>query len=259
MEDNNNNNNLLPPQSESESSGSLQTQSGQAGLSGLKPRKKSECPVCGIILSPKTNVNVHLRTHSGVRPYECVLCLNRFRQKAHLMKHFRCTHNQKQPPHICLFCSIETVTSNDLYRHITDQHQKETDELRPSLLAARSDAAQAAKEAQLQEQQEQPMDQSTTEAENTTKQEPQEEEQEEEQDVRYDAITEDFMFEDMVISPCYVTLPYVSEEEVEAAGNAPIVRLYCICKEYCDVFTFSYRRILRKKAIHKTTWTRRRP
>ena len=186
-----------------------------------KPRKKSECPVCGIILSPKTNVNVHLRTHSGVRPYECVLCLNRFRQKAHLMKHFRCTHNQKQPPHICLFCSLETATSNDLYRHITDAHQKETDELRPSLLAARSDAAAAAKEAQI----ESANNQESTEEKTIKTEDDQESMEVDNQDVRYEPITEDFMYEDMVIAPCYVVLPFVSDEEVEAAGNSsPSVR-----------------------------------
>ena len=194
------------------------------GLS-MKPRKKSECPVCGILLSPKTNVNVHLRTHSGVRPYECVLCLNRFRQKAHLMKHFRCTHNQKQPPHICLFCSLETVTSNDLYRHITDGHQKETDELRPSLLAARSDAAEAAAKEKTEAD-------AALDAGNQNNQEEHIEvvehsddggQQDDDEDVRYEPIIEDFMFDDKVISPCYIILPYVTEEEIEVAANPPTV------------------------------------
>ncbi len=211
-----------------------------------KPRKKSECPVCGIVLSPKTNVNVHLRTHSGVRPYECVLCLNRFRQKAHLMKHFRCSHNQKQPPHICLFCPLETTTSNDLYRHIADAHQKETDELRPSLLAARSDAQQAAKE-QAERQEEQDKLQQTAKQIIHNQQQvnivifsdihfrflslsmsfqvpdsPEaEEEEDEEEDVRYEPITEDIEFEDQTISPCYVVLPFVSDEECNAARNPP--------------------------------------
>ena len=198
-------------------------------MNNLMTRKKSECPVCGIVLSPKTNVNVHLRTHSGVRPYECVLCLNRFRQKAHLMKHFRCTHNQKQPPHICLFCNLETVTSNDLYRHITDAHQKETDELRPSLLAARSDAAAAAKEAQqkakMEEEEQKKQDllnqQELEEVENEAAMDDDQPEQLSD-DLRYEPITEDFLFEDNIISPCYVVLPYVTQEEVEAACDEPI-------------------------------------
>ncbi len=238
---NNNNNNNVAHSNLMMSINAMKAQNG-----GIL-RKKSECPVCGIVLSPKTNVNVHLRTHSGVRPYECVLCLNRFRQKAHLMKHFRCTHNQKQPPHICLFCNIETATSNDLYRHITDQHQKETDELRPSLLAARSDAAQAAKEAQeLARKEEELKTTIIEEAKEAMKLERMNEERElkmeleqmqaqakaqaqaDQEDVRYEPITEDFMFEDMVISPCYVVLPHVSEEEVDAACNPPEVNEFCI-------------------------------
>ena len=218
MEENNNNNN----------NDSEVTNQNLMNLMMNKPRKKSECPVCGIILSPKTNVNVHLRTHSGVRPYECVLCLNRFRQKAHLMKHFRCTHNQKQPPHICLFCSHETATSNDLYRHITDAHSKETDELRPSLLAQRSDAAAAAKEAQQQETST-PDDQPEMTLKNEIKTEQMEQDQvESSPDQRYEPITEDFMFEDRVIAPCYVVLPFVSDEEIEAAGSIPNVSYHII-------------------------------
>ena len=217
MEENNNNNN----------NNEVTNQNLMLNLMN-KPRKKSECPVCGIILSPKTNVNVHLRTHSGVRPYECVLCLNRFRQKAHLMKHFRCTHNQKQPPHICLFCSLETATSNDLYRHITDAHSKETDELRPSLLAQRSDAAAAAKEAQQQETST-PDDQPEMTLKNEIKTEQMEQDQvESSPDQRYEPITEDFMFEDRVIAPCYVVLPFVSDEEIEAAGSIPNVSYHII-------------------------------
>merc|ERR1711997_814508 len=40
----------------------------------------------------------------------------------------------------------------------------------------------------------------------------------EEDDVRYEAITEPFLFEEQVIYPCYVTLPFVSDELVDAAS-----------------------------------------
>ncbi len=138
------------------------------------------------------------------------------------MKHFRCSHNQKQPPHICLFCPLETTTSNDLYRHITDAHQKETDELRPSLLAARSDAQQAAKEQQERQQAQDELQQSAKQMQVVEQQteQPQEEEEEEEE-VRYDPITEDIEFEEETISPCYVVLPFVTDEECEAARNPP--------------------------------------
>ena len=235
MQDSNNNNNNNNNNNETNNNNTISedpnTMLAHANLLlnlSMKPRKKSECPVCGILLSPKTNVNVHLRTHSGVRPYECVLCLNRFRQKAHLMKHFRCTHNQKQPPHICLFCSLETVTSNDLYRHITDAHQKETDELRPSLLAARSDAAEAAaKEKTEAAEMDQHQEQNNLQEEHIDVVEHSDDGQGHmDEDVRYEPIVEDFMFDDMVISPCYIILPYVTEEEIEVAQNPPMVRNY---------------------------------
>ena len=138
------------------------------------------------------------------------------------MKHFRCSHNQKQPPHICLFCPVETKTSNDLYRHITDVHQKKTDELRPSLLAARSDAQQATKEQQERQQAQDELQQSAKQIQIVEQQteQPQEEEDEEEE-VRYAPITEDIEFEEETISPCYVVLPFVTDEECEAARNPP--------------------------------------
>ena len=167
-DNNNNNNNVVPvvvqgpppppqvlvvqgpvaPPQEANNNNVIQVNGNATNVNNNLParKKNSCCPVCGVHLSPKTNVNVHLRTHSGVRPYECVLCLNRFRQKAHLMKHFRCSHNQKKPPHVCQFCQLETVTSNDLYRHITDKHTAETDAMRPGLVAAKEEAARAVRE-----------------------------------------------------------------------------------------------------------------
>jgi hypothetical protein len=225
-------------------------------------KKNSICKVCGVVLSPKTNVNVHMRTHSGARPYQCVLCLNRFRQKAHLMKHFRCSHNQKRPPFVCLFCPDELATSNDLYRHITDKHKAETDELirvngiQPP---AEADEVEAVEQQQLLAMQEEQNEEETKQEEmedsaeeepevpmqmapepqqqpepeaaapepvaQPQQQQPQEEEdndETEEEDVRYEPITEPFLFEGQVVYPCYCILPYVSDADVEATCKRSI-------------------------------------
>ena len=200
-------------------------------------KKNSICKVCGVVLSPKTNVNVHMRTHSGARPYQCVLCLNKFRQKAHLMKHFRCSHNQKKPPFICLFCPDECASSNDLYRHITDKHTKETDELRrlnglkspdddieikndpeEDLASSQVIAEPPQNGATLDhvpskalEQPASPMVEQVV----PNNMEQQQAIEEEEEDVRYEPITEAFVFEDQVIHPCYVILPFVTDNQVE--------------------------------------------
>ena len=265
--------------------------------SGGGRKKNSICKVCGIVLSPKTNVNVHMRTHSGARPYQCALCLSRFRQKAHLMKHFRCSHNMKRPPFVCLFCPEETATSNDLYRHITDRHKADTDELvrakgiqappeadevdehlqpiKPSraqqqmlqkqaqLVSANAAAvaiAEAAAEAAevipefpslttmqpiqpaspqeaaevdipqqvILPQQPLPMVQPTQPMEVTQPEQPAAAEaspqssSEDDDDVRYEPITEPFLFEGQVIYPCYCILPYMTDGEVESSCRRSI-------------------------------------
>lgn len=39
-------------------------------------------------------------------------------------------------------------------------------------------------------------------------------EEEDDDDVRYEAITEAFLFEKQIIYPCYVVLPFVNDEDV---------------------------------------------
>ena len=100
--------------------------------------------------------------------------------------------------------------------------------MRPSLLAQRSDAAAAAKEAQQQETST-PDDQPEMTLKNEIKTEQMEQDQvESSPDQRYEPITEDFMFEDRVIAPRYVVLPFVSDEEIEAAGSIPNVSYHII-------------------------------
>ena len=272
---------------------------GASGSGGGGRKKNSICKVCGIVLSPKTNVNVHMRTHSGARPYQCALCLSRFRQKAHLMKHFRCSHNMKRPPFVCLFCPEETATSNDLYRHITDRHRADTDALvrakgiqappeadevdehlqpiKPSraqqqmlqkqaqLVSSNASAAalalasvaavpefpsslttmqpeppqlqqpespQPPQEAEIPQQvilPQQPLPMEVPQPMEVTQEEEQASPEgsnpsssEDDDDVRYEPITEPFLFEGQVIYPCYCILPYISDAEVEASCRRSI-------------------------------------
>ena len=44
-------------------------------------------------------------------------------------------------------------------------------------------------------------------------------EPEPEDDIRYEPITESFIFEDQIIDPCYVVLPFSTEEEIANACN----------------------------------------
>lgn len=58
-------------------------------LSGLLGKEKPvhRCNICNRGFLNKSNIKVHLRTHTGEKPFRCDVCSKAFRQKAHLIKH----------------------------------------------------------------------------------------------------------------------------------------------------------------------------
>lgn len=51
------------------------------------PRRSPTCPVCMKTLSSFSNLKVHMRSHTGERPYPCDICGKKFTRREHMKRH----------------------------------------------------------------------------------------------------------------------------------------------------------------------------
>ncbi|CAG9863341.1 unnamed protein product [Phyllotreta striolata] len=73
------------------------------------------CNICGKCFPQRFNLELHCRTHTGERPFQCEVCKNGYVSKASLKIHMR-THTNERP-FVCDFCGKAFRQSGDLTSH----------------------------------------------------------------------------------------------------------------------------------------------
>ena len=77
-----------------------------------------KCKECGIVFDKKWSMNVHIRVHTGERPYVCEVaeCGANFARPQNLWRHHK-THSQEKP-HSCPICAKAFCERKDMMSHI---------------------------------------------------------------------------------------------------------------------------------------------
>jgi hypothetical protein len=88
--------------------------------SGICLMANRQCRICKKIFSDPTRLKIHLRKHSGEKPWTCTICSKSFNELRSLKEH-KLTHEPDRR-HECQHCPKKFVQKNHLLYHLATLH-----------------------------------------------------------------------------------------------------------------------------------------
>ncbi|CAH1250535.1 ZNF554 [Branchiostoma lanceolatum] len=76
------------------------------------------CEECGYRTRGKSTMIIHIRTHTGEKPFGCCLCSHRTTSEKNLRHHMQKRHTGLEKPYVCEYCGYTTGTKSALVKHI---------------------------------------------------------------------------------------------------------------------------------------------